>query len=194
MLRRSVRNNGYPDERPFWAPPDGRRRRPIPYPIARVHIPLVVLEATSRVMMRYGEEGRECYIWWGGYFSANGDAQVVTALCPEVPTHFGRVYLERRDLSALHERLRTLDQVLVAELHTHPPGAGGQNDVDAANPAATYPGFVSIVVPDFAAPQFYDLRKSYVYEYIRANEWRELKSAEIERRFIIEEPFIVVRR
>lgn len=184
----------YPAERPYRAPPGARRRRPIPSPIGRVHVPLAVLEATSRVMRRYGDEGRECYVWWGGYFTADGDAQVVTALCPEVPTHFGRVHLEHRDLSALHERLRALDQLLIVELHTHPPGAGGQNHVDAANPAATYPGFVSIVVPDFAWPRFHDLRKSYVYEYIRDNEWRELEPGEIERRFVIEEPFVLVRR
>ena len=194
MFRRSQNTTSYPAERPYHAPPGGRRRRPIPAPIARIHIPLAVVEATSRVMRRYGDESRECYVWWGGYFTADGDAQVVTALCPDVATHFGRVHLRRRDLSALHERLRALDQVLIAELHTHPPGAGGQNDVDAANPAATYPGFVSIVVPDFASPRFYDLRQSYVYEYLRDNEWRELEPREIEHRFVIEEPFIAVRR
>ena len=144
-------------------------------------------------MRRFGEEYRECYVWWGGYFTTDGDAQVVTALCPDISTEFGHIHLSNRELSVLHERLRSLDQVLVAELHTHPPGAGGQNEVDAANPAATYRGFISIVVPNFAAPRFHDLRQTYVYEYIQSGEWRELTPPEVEMRFVVEEPFISVR-
>ena len=33
---------------------------------------------------------------------------------------------------------RIRDQVLIAELHTHPPGAGGQNEVVAAYDAVPY--------------------------------------------------------
>ena len=58
------------------------------------------------------------------------------------------------------ENCTTEDQVLIAELHSHPPGAGGQNAVDAANGATTYPGFLTIVVPNFANPLFYDLQRT----------------------------------
>jgi hypothetical protein len=138
-------------------------------------------------MRRFGREGREGYVWWGGYFTADGDAQVLTAICPEIPTTFGRVYLGLDELTLLHGELRALDQVLLVELHTHPPGAGGQNEVDAAHPAATYTGFISIVVPDFAEPRFHDLRRTYVYEYLVGGHWRELDAQEIQARFIVEE-------
>lgn len=150
------------------------------------------MEATERVMQRFGREKRECYVWWGGYFTANGDAQVLTALCPEVPSMYGRVQLTSRELAVLHVKLRDIDQVLIVELHTHPPGAGGQNEVDAANPAATYPGFISVVVPNFAFPRFYDLRKAYVYEYRGSGRWHELQGPEIVQRFLIEEPFFSI--
>lgn len=144
-------------------------------------------------MRRLGQEKRECYVWWGGYFTSHGDGQVVTALCPEVHTEFGRVHLGMRDLTALHSRLRALDQVLLAELHTHPPGARGQNEVDAAYPAATYPGFISMVVPDFASPCFHDLRTAYVYEYLGSVRWRQLEPNEIADYFVIEESFLAVK-
>lgn len=177
----------YPDRRPYVSPATGRRRRSIPDRIAHYYIPLAVLETTDRMMRRFGQEERECYVWWGGYFTAEGAGQVVTALCPEVATTFGRIHLNLGDLTVLHAELRALDQVLLAELHTHPPRAGGQNEVDAAHPAATYPGFISIVVPDFAEPHFYDLRKTYVYEYLSATHWRQLEPIEIEARFMVEE-------
>ena len=105
-------------------------------------------------MQRYGREHREYYVWWGGYFTADGDGQVVTALCPEVETTFGSIHLSNRQLAVLHTQLRDLDQVLLVELHTHPLGAGGQNEVDAAHPASTHTGFITIVVPNFAFPRF----------------------------------------
>lgn len=177
----------YPGTRPYRSPSANRRRRPIPDRIPHYYVPLSVICATDRFMRRFAQEQRECYVWWGGYFTADGFAQVLTALCPEVETSFGRVHLSLSDLSALHAELRNLDQILLVELHTHPPGAGGQNEVDAAHPATTYAGFISIVVPDFASPRFYDLRNTYVYEYLGAGRWRQLTSDEIQARFTIEE-------
>lgn len=143
-------------------------------------------------MQRYGRKQRECYIWWGGYFTADGDGQVVTALCPEAETTFGSIHLSNTQLAVLHTRLRDLDQVLLVELHTHPPGAGGQNPVDAAHPASTHSGFITIVVPDFAFPRFYDLRDAYVYEYQGYGEWRELDREETSERFVVEETALSV--
>ena len=182
----------YPSQRPFVAPAGRRRKQPVPERIGRFYVPLPVIEATSKIMQRFGQEHRECYVWWGGYFNNDGDGQVLTALCPEIETSYGHIHLGVRELGALHSQLRKLDQVLLVELHSHPPGAGGQNEVDAEHPAATYRGFISIVVPDFAYPQLYDLRETYVYEYLESNEWRELDSSEIANRFVIEESFFSV--
>ena len=132
----------YPTTAPYKGRGSRRRRFPIPIHPGHVYIPLSVMEATSRVMRRFGDERRECYAWWGGSFNAGGDAQVATMYCPNIHTEFGRIQLDRHDLAALQMELRARDQVLVAELHTHPPGAGGQNEVDAAHPAATYEGFL----------------------------------------------------
>ena len=175
----------YPHTVPYRICETVRRRRPLPDSIGRIYVPLSVMRETNEVMRRFGRERRECYVWWGGYF-ANGDGQVVSAIWPEVRTDFGRIHLTNQQLRVLNGRLRQLDQILLVELHTHPPGAGGQNEVDAANPAATYPGFVSIVVPDFAFPNFWDLRDTYVYEYIQGNNWRTLLREDIEEKFVIE--------
>lgn len=183
----------YPATRPFAGVTAGRRRMLPPDPIVRFYVPLSVLEATSHAMRRYGAEGRECYVWWGGYFTSAGEAQVVTALCPEVATEYGHIHLSNAQLTELQNQLRSLDQALLVELHTHPPGGNGQNSVDAAHPAATYGGFISIVVPEFAFPNFYDLRQAYIYKYLGEGRWHEMSSAEVEREFVVEEGFLSVR-
>ena len=188
----SKRESPYPSTAPFRTKA-GRRRIPVPERIATVHVPLAVLEATSRIMREFGRERRECYVWWGGSFTPPDGAHVTTAYCPEIATSFGRVELDTEGYARLHRELRDRDQVLIAELHSHPPGAGGQNAVDAANGATTYRGFLTIVVPNFANPHFYDLRRAHVYEYEEAGKWRTLTPDEIQRRFIIDDTFVSVK-
>jgi len=55
----------------------------------------------------------------------------------------------------------------------------------------SYHGFVSVVVPEFAFPRF-DLRNSYIYEYLERNRWRELPAEEIAERIKVEPHFVSV--
>jgi len=182
----------YPSTAPFRTIA-GCRRIPVPERITTVHVPLAVLEATSRIMREFGRERRECYVWWGGSFAPPNGARVATAYCPKIATSFGRIELDTAAYARLHRELRDRDQVLIAELHSHPPGAGGQNPVDAANGATTYRGFLTIVVPNFANPRFHDLRRAHVYEYEEAGRWRALTSDDIQRKFIIHDTFVLVK-
>jgi hypothetical protein len=184
----------YPATAPYRSLPRGRRRVRVPDQVRQIYVPLSVLEATSRIMGRFGRERRECYVWWGGYFTVADAGQVTSAFCPDIPTEFGHIHLDLSDFASLHEELRQRDQILIAELHTHPPGAGGQNAVDAAHPAAPYPGFISIVVPDFAYPFLHDLRRCYVYQYAGAGQWDELSAEEVEQKFTIDETMTLVAR
>lgn len=191
--KRKTPSLNYPSHRPYPIHGRERRKRVIPNRINCYYIPISVMEATNKILQQAGYNEKECYVWWGGYFTSDGEAQVVTALYPEIVTEFGCVHLDIHALSSLHNQLRSQDQVLLAELHTHPPGAGGQNEVDASNPAVTYPGFISIIVPEFAFPRFYDLRNTYIYEYVDSNSWHRLNSTEIQNRFVIEESFLTVK-
>ena len=169
-----------------------RRQQPIPRPIRRIYLPRSVLKATEALMQRFGREERECYAWWGGYFTAAHEGQVLTAFVPDIPTDYGRIELGLPEIGRLHEELRARDQVLLVELHTHPPDAGGQNGIDAAHPAATYPGFISIIVPDFAIHGL-ELASAWVYEYQTRLRWTELSPREIANRFIVEDTLELIR-
>lgn len=172
-----------------------RRAAGVPDPGCLLFIPFAVIQETVQVMQRFGREKRECYVWWGGYRQpGQSSAQIVTTIYPDVDTEYGRIHLAQQDLSVLQERLRKLDQVLLVELHTHPPMAGGQNEVDAAHPAAPYSGFISVVVPDFGFVNLADLRDSHVYEYIAENRWRTLDRLEIAERFVVDPTAVRVSR
>lgn len=170
--------------------PQSRRQRQRPASINRYYLTGDVITATEKLMRRYGKEERECYVWWGGYCTSDGDAQIVSAILPEVTTQFGRVHLSSAQLSKLHAKLRELDQILLVELHTH-PGGSGQNEVDAAHPAAIYPGFVTVVVPDFCKSGIGEL-SAHFYQYQNNKCWNALSRQEINDRFIIEPSFVSV--
>jgi hypothetical protein len=182
----------YPSKRPFISPPFGRRKRIPTKNIDRYYIPLSVMEGTNKIFRNFGIRHSEGYAWWTGYINSESEAQVCTVLYPAIKTNYGCVRLDRNMLTIMHRQLIGMDQILLIELHTHPPGAGGQNHVDADNAACYYPGFISIVVPDFGAPRFYDLRNCYVYSYVDKGVWDELSPKVISQRFFIEENVIEV--
>lgn len=182
----------YPAVGPYPTHSRLRRQQRIADGIRHVFVPLSVMRETSLIMGDFAAEQRECYVWWGGYCCPVGLAHVTTAYCPAIRTAYGEVHLHRQALHALHQALRKRDQILVAELHTHPPLAGGQNEVDAANAAAPFPGFITIVVPAFGLPLVHDLRRCHVYRYLMESKWTELAAEEIEQTFTIEEQFVRV--
>jgi proteasome lid subunit RPN8/RPN11 len=60
---------------------------------------------------------------------------------------------------------------VVADVHTHPGGAG-QSSSDEANPMVARKGHVAIIVPDFAAAPV-NLRRLGVYEYCGSHRWTD---------------------
>jgi len=184
--------HAYPTAVPYFSSKIGRRKHIPKMMPRRYFLPFSILKATNDVFNIFGERRVEGYAWWTGYIVNNDTAQICTALYPNMETQYGHVHLDRQALSVMHRKLIELDQILLVELHTHPPGAGGQNAVDAANAALYYNGFKTIVVPDFGLPQFYDLRCCHVYSYINNGRWHEMDSNEISSCFVIDETCIEV--
>lgn len=182
----------YPKTKPYKISSIVRRKHLITTPIRRYYVPLNILEISNKYICEHRRRKEECFIFWGGYLVDNCDAQIITVYYPKAIVSYGRIHLNTRDITLLNLALRKNDQLLLVELHSHPPGADGQNKFDAKNALCYHPGFITIVVPDFGYPYFYDLRKCYVYEYVKAGKWYELKSKEIEDKFIVEDTVIEV--
>jgi hypothetical protein len=191
--KKSDVQNLYPVIKPYESKKGGRRKRIPTEPPGRYYVPLSVIEATDQIFQKFGSRYAEGYAWWTGYINNAFEAQICTVFYPCVDTQYGCVYLDRNLLSAMHKKLIELDQILLVELHTHPPGAGGQNAVDAANAACYYKGFKTVVVPDFGLPKFYDLRKCHVYTYKGNGSWHEMNEKEISQEFKIDETCVEVK-
>jgi hypothetical protein len=185
--KKKLHDDNYPGSVPYSGSKGGRRKFIPAKPPEKYYLPFSVLKSTNDVFKIYGNRRAEAYAWWAGYI-VNGDmAQICTVLYPNIKTRYGHIHLDRQVLGFMHRRLIDLDQILLVELHTHPPGAGGQNDVDAANSTLFYKGFKAVVVPDFGLPKFYDLRRCYVYSYIGNSHWYEMDVNEISHCFVIDE-------
>lgn len=169
-----------------------RRTRPHPGSFSRIFLPRSVFDASDVIFREHREEERECFLIWGGYPDGLGGAVVASVIHPVVNSLYGRVALERKEVHRIMECLRKKDQILIVELHTHPPGAGGQNESDAAHTMSCHNGSIAVVVPDFGAPRFSDLSNSFVYEYRTPSGWEALLRQEVTERFVIDETLFKV--
>ena len=147
-------------------------------------MPLAVLKETDTVMRRFGRENRECYVWWGGYY-AGGDGQVVTAIWPEVQTEYGRIHLANQQLGILGGQLRRLDQILLLNsILIHPELAARTRWMPQTQLQPIQD--LSHRCSRFRSTNLWDLRNTYVYEYIENNQWRDLSQEDIEWKFVVE--------
>jgi proteasome lid subunit RPN8/RPN11 len=83
-------------------------------------------------------------------------------------------------------RLKThLDQTglfLIAQAHSH-PGSAFHSSTDDMNAASPWPGFISIVAPNFGHVPVHFWEAVEVYELLGAGKWHHLSVAECRARF-----------
>ena len=77
---------------------------------------------------------------------------------------------------------------MLAQVHTH-PGDFGHSPGDERNAVCFKIGFISIVVPNFAAPDT-DFDDFYVYSYCEHWKWHLFSSAEVKKQFIVADSII----
>lgn len=178
--------------KPDQATPDGvdgagvssRRERRVPTGVQRYHIPEAVIEETQRFLRSHGANGHEAYMLWAGGFSEH-EAYVTTCVEPEVPTRPGGVKIPTRKMTQINRALLERDQLLVAQVHSH-PGQAFHSNVDERKAVTFHEGFVSIVVPDYASTSVADLQACGVYRYHIGQGWRQLTAEETDDMFVIE--------
>ena len=132
--------------------------------------------------------GDERFLVWAGTVAA-GEAFASTVVMPratsgplhgEVPADVaGRVF----------EALDSRDLVPLAQLHTHPRGAG-MSPIDRERPLVAVRGFLSIIVPDFAFVDPDNFEPWGVYEYESPRRWRELSGDEKLERLIVDDSIL----
>ena len=123
-----------------------------------LRVPAAILISTFDVLRECGCARYECVLYWTGPVAA---PEVVDGL--DHPIHrrsFGGYEIETSWLTSYWFRLAREQRSIRAQVHTH-PGSAFHSGTDDHWPVVSVPGFVSIVIPNFAAGPVY-LRDSWV--------------------------------
>lgn len=168
-----------------------RRRRGLPDAVSTYYIPRCVFEHTLTHLRINGKKRREGYVFWAGGYSMDGDCFVSSCIVPQVPASFGRVKIPPEKMIAISQEVRRHDLLIVAQIHSH-PGLTGHSSVDEEKAVGLQPGFISIVVPNFASENRKHLTDCSVYEYVLAGKWHRLTRDEVLAKFVIDEDLLVV--
>ncbi len=140
-----------------------RRRAPEPEPVVRVlsvrrrperleHLvlPQTVHLETLAHLREAGRRRREQGAFWGGLVSAEGVGLVTTLYLPRTRNNFGWVEISDEGvLERLNQAVAERGEYLLAQVHSHPRDAF-HSETDDAGAICGDPGFLSIVVPNYA--------------------------------------------
>jgi Prokaryotic homologs of the JAB domain len=138
-----------------------------------------VLELSFQHLRRCGAGQRECVVFWAGPLSEPG--RVDQVLHPRHTASVGGYEVDPTWISELWLDLARERQTVRVQVHTH-PGATFHSSTDDDFALVHTPGYMSLVIPDFAGGAV-GLKGSYLTARAADGNWNELDPhAEIEVR------------
>lgn len=165
-----------------------RRGRPYPKAGFRLCLPDRIWQDALDVLRKYGGlgggafgRGSEGLVYLGGVV-AEQELIVTGLFVIEHEPQGDEVVVGATEARWLLRTLRARDEELIAQIHSH-RGRAGHSDGDDAHATSFHEGFVSIVVPRFAA-QTITVQECAVLEF-SAGSFRELTSEQVARRIAV---------
>lgn len=144
-------------------------------------IPRKIIGYTEEVLADYGSHNCEGLVYWSGRRSGN-IVKVMSVIVPEIDS--SSHYLEISHSSHFHvvDRLNDLEQVHLAQIHSHPEEWVGHSYTDDEKAAFKIEGLVSIVVPNYCEDGMVPLEMCGIHRFTN-NEFRRLHEDYIIRHF-----------
>jgi hypothetical protein len=137
------------------------------------------LAETQRLLRQRGELHQEGYVVWvGDYDGTKASVRGVWPVSAAGDGAHARVAFQ--DVLALSERVHERSWFILAQVHSHPHSAF-HSAIDDQHPVSHQVGFISIVVPYFAARA--PLESWSFNEHLGSGRWRMLDRTEAARRF-----------
>ena len=146
---------------------------------AAYHLPRRVLDETFTHFRRCGAGRRECQALWIGPWST--PRLITEVIHPKHAAHMGGFVLDDDWISEFWLRLADHDLGIRIQVHTHPAEAF-HSSIDDEFPIIHTPGFLSLVVPDFALGPV-GFENAYLTEIQRDGQWHQVA---IEERLVVE--------
>jgi hypothetical protein len=141
---------------------------------ATYHLPRQILTDTFAHFRRCGAGRRECQTLWIGPW-ATPDL-ITEVVHPRHKAHMGGFVLDNAWLSDFWLRLADHNLGIRIQIHTH-PGPAFHSPVDDKFPIIHSPGFLSLVIPNFALGPL-GFNDAYLTEIQPDGCWREVSIAE----------------
>jgi hypothetical protein len=136
-------------------------------------LPRDILRCTFEQFRACGKGRRECQALW--LSSWTSPAAINEIVHPEHEAHMGGFVLDDHWLNDFWYRLARDNLGVRIQVHTH-PGAAFHSPIDDAYPIIHTPGFLSLVIPNFAVgPIGFD--RAYLTEIQEDGCWREVDIA-----------------
>lgn len=139
---------------------------------SQIVIPARIFSETFRVLRECGSGRRECQVLWIGPWAT---PTVVTEIVHSGhDTNLGGVLVHDSWLTTFWRRLDAEQLGVRVQVHTH-PGKAYHSLTDDTWPTVSTPGFLSLVIPDFASgePSF---DRAYLTELQLDGTWREVRA------------------
>lgn len=166
----------------------------IPQKIAFISISELVFSNTISHLRKIGNANREGIAYWTGIINKE-EALVKSVIFADAYPEFNNEgWFAELPLQAslkLGETIHRKNEVLIAQIHSHPREAF-HSLIDDQSPISHRIGFLSIVVPYFGK-NVTSLSQCKIYEYLGKGEWRDLLQDEINDRFITNKRFEFAR-
>lgn len=168
-----------------------RRRVDHPGAGARVYLPQRTWRDSLELLREYASEDSERMVLWSGVVGRAAELLVRTIVVPDHEPQGWRVDINRSLWRGLLHAMRRQDQMLLAQVHSH-PGEAYHSEGDEAWPAEHSDGFLSVVVPRFGV-DVTELTDCAIYEYRlegASGRFHELSEDEVEDRFFFEHEIV----
>ncbi|MDA8047400.1 MAG: hypothetical protein M0Z30_19550 [Actinomycetota bacterium] len=127
---------------------------------------------------------------WAGTL-AGDSGHVSSVVVPRISAGAAHGEVSVDTTAQILDALDRRDLVPLAQLHTHPQAAF-LSETDAIRPVVAVPGFLSIVIPDFAFVDLAEPERWSAHEFQGAGQWQELDREQKARRFVIDDSIIRV--
>ena len=144
-------------------------------------VPRVLIEESAQLLRDLSANKREAVILWAGVLE-DDCVSVRRIIVPEFTSTRISFNVALNERISLAKELAKQDELLLAQLHTH-PGRAFHSDADDRLALPRHTGAISIVIPCFAATWAGDLTAASVYSHEGRSIWRELSNFEISSMF-----------
>lgn len=131
-----------------------------------ITVPSGVVAATLDTLRACGGGRRECLVYW----TSAGDGAVSAVVHPRHSASWGGVVVDGAWATSFFLELALEGRSVVAQVHTHPGSWVEHSITDDEHTLISSPGYVSIVIPSFAAGE---LSAGWgIWEIDEAGAWR----------------------